>query len=624
LITSKNYRSDIDGLRGIAILWVLLYHAFPTIFSGGFVGVDVFFVISGFVISRIILDDLEQNRFSFKKFYAARVRRIFPSLIAVCAFTLVIACVFLPFNQLSQLASQQFFATLFLGNFFTKNQGYFDDNSQIQPFLHLWSLAVEQQFYLLFPPLIFLAWCKRITPLIVMLLIFALSVFASIIYSNSNSAFFLTQFRICEIMLGGLLVCFEKNKNLEKFRSKNLTYFGLAAIILALFVIDKYTAFPSLFSLLPTLGCAAIIWSANQNKIIANRYLVGLGLISYPLYLWHWPLITLAKLIYGIYLPSYALLFLLVLSILLAWLTFEFIEKPFRFGKKITHKILILSLGLVAVSSASLMVFMHSELSKNFSEQKKFLRNFKDETHNYTEKFFGFNCDFRNRKDLSQKVDNAILAIEESCYKTDLTKTKKLFLWGDCNAQQLRYGLQKNLPPEWQIMQVASSACDPEIIENGDENFDYCKRSNHFALQQIKESKPDVVIIAQYQNHSFDDAKKIAKELKSVGISKILFLGATPHWQISMPDLMITKFANQTSQRSQKYFDKSAIAKNEFLRKKFAANNLNYIDVLSQFCNDEGCLVLIDDWPTAFDNYHLTAVASDCLVRNLIIPKLEN
>jgi peptidoglycan/LPS O-acetylase OafA/YrhL len=625
VISERKYRLDIDGLRGLAVILVLFYHAFPNILSAGFIGVDIFFVISGYLISQIILTDLAENKFTFSKFYSARIRRIFPALSLVLLASLIFGLVFLYPNQLAKLASATFLGALFLSNFFIEGNGYFDDDSETSPFLHLWSLAVEEQFYLFWPLILFLAWKKKVPPIFVISATFLISFISSIFYSSESKSFFMPHFRMWEIMAGALVAQIHFKKfYLEEKLLKKISFLGFLMIILSLFLITKNQAFPSFLSLIPVAGTALIIFSNSPNKILTNPLLVWFGLISYPLYLWHWPILSLAKISNGIYPSNFLIINLLVLAIFLSWLTFKFIEKPIRFGRDFRHKNLVLLLMMFFVSGASMVIFLKNEFSKDFADKKEFLKNFKQSAKDQVDQFYKIECDFFDSKIASQKNNKGVKEIAESCYRPDLTKKKSVFLWGDCNAQQLNYGLKNNLSSEWQIMQVASSACASQIVRKIDKNSNYCERSNYFALSKISEIKPDFVILAQYQNHNFSDAKKIHDLLKLRGIKNVIFLGPTVHWQVELPEFLIRKFWSEIPLRTNENIDKSEFSRNEFLRKNFTENGLIYIDAISSFCNSEGCLVRIKNDIVSFDNYHLMPAASDYFVKTALIPKLKN
>jgi len=338
----EKYRADIDGLRAIAVGSVVAFHTFPNIFKGGFVGVDIFFVISGFLISGIIVDAIDEDQFSYLDFYKRRIRRIFPSLVIVVAATLLVGWyVLLPdeFQRLGKdLAAGSGFATNFI---LWGEAGYFDTASDTKPLLHLWSLAIEEQFYILWPLVLTLAWKRRrgllLATLSIALISFAYNIF-SIEHHDSNAAFYSPLSRFWELMLGGMLAYIVRQKHawLSGFGIQRSAV-GLLLIVISVFMLNKEFAFPGYWALLPTLGAFLVISAGSDNWIskfiLGNSLMVGLGLISYPLYLWHWPILVFAKLIKGALLTPSDRVIVIAASVVLAFLTYRLVEYPLRRSK---------------------------------------------------------------------------------------------------------------------------------------------------------------------------------------------------------------------------------------------------------------------------------------------------
>jgi peptidoglycan/LPS O-acetylase OafA/YrhL len=337
--SAGNYRPDIDGLRAIAVGAVVAFHTFPNIFKGGFVGVDVFFVISGFLISGIIVDDIEEDQFSYLDFYKRRIRRIFPALLVVIAATLIAGWyVLLPdeFQRVGKdLAAGAGFATNFI---LWDEAGYFDAASETKPLLHLWSLAIEEQFYIVWPLVLGLIWKRQRGLLLATLSIasvsFAYNVF-SIEHHHADAAFYSPLSRFWELMLGGVLAYLVRQKAqwLSGFRSLQCV-FGLFLIAISIFFLNKAAAFPGFWALLPTLGAFFVISAGGYNwigkRILGNPIMVGVGLISYPLYLWHWPILAFAKIVKGRLLTPGDRMMVIIASVALAFLTYRLIERPLR------------------------------------------------------------------------------------------------------------------------------------------------------------------------------------------------------------------------------------------------------------------------------------------------------
>ena len=335
---SLSYRPDIDGLRAVAVVPVVLYHFRVPGFGGGFVGVDVFFVISGFLITSLIFGEMHAGEFSILRFYERRVRRIFPALFTVVAATLAVGVlVFFP-RDLLRLAESAIATALFASNFdFWLQSGYFDVGADLKPLLHTWSLAVEEQFYLVFPALLRLLHTRRRRSLLSFVVALAVVSFGLSLWAVSrhpSAAFYLAPYRTWELMLGAILALGEFPQPKSHLAADALSLTGLAAIGWAVFGFSETTPFPGANALFPCLGAAALIYSgATKGTIcrgLATRPLVFVGLISYSLYLWHWPIH-----VYSTYVSSAVSswawrLALIALSFGLAILSWRFVEQPFR------------------------------------------------------------------------------------------------------------------------------------------------------------------------------------------------------------------------------------------------------------------------------------------------------
>src|SRR6185503_12942841 len=353
--TEFAYRPDVDGLRAVAVLAVLAFHGFPRVAPGGFVGVDVFFVISGFLISGIILDALKRGTFSFADFYARRIRRIFPALALVLVATVVLGWWTLIPADYRQLGAHVAAGAGFVSNVLLwRDAGYFDAAAESKPLLHLWSLGVEEQYYLVWPLLLFVLrrHIHRVLPMVAAFAVasFALNVF--LVQRNPTATFYLPQTRFWELMLGGMLAYVRVfgptdggrrarpllravRAALARAPIRNaLATAGALLVATALLVLDESSAFPGSWALLPTVGTTLLIAAGPDawlnRRVLAHRGFVYIGLISYPLYLWHWPLLTYVRLYIGAEPPVLVRCAALAASVLLAWLTYELLEKRIR------------------------------------------------------------------------------------------------------------------------------------------------------------------------------------------------------------------------------------------------------------------------------------------------------
>lgn len=300
---NPKYRADIDGLRALAILLVVIYHAFPKLLSGGFIGVDVFFVISGFLISTIIYEHLETNDFSFLDFYLRRIRRIFPALLVVLIACFALGWFSLLADEYKQLGKHIAGGAGFISNLVLWNEsGYFDKASHSKPLLHLWSLGVEEQFYFLWPIIIFAVWRYKINLLAVAISIFVIS-FALNIYQiyyldNLANTFYLPHTRFWELMAGAILAKYSLNQNMRPQNNWS-SFIGLILILIGVATVNDQSLFPGYWALLPVIGAVLIINAGPKawvnRMIFSNPILVWIGLISFPLYLWHWPVLVFAR-----------------------------------------------------------------------------------------------------------------------------------------------------------------------------------------------------------------------------------------------------------------------------------------------------------------------------------------
>lgn len=379
------YRSDIDGLRAVAVLAVVLFHAFPEILPGGFTGVDVFFVISGFLISSILYSNLEAGRFSMLDFYGRRIRRIFPALILVMSACYALGWFVLLPDEYAQLGKHIAGGAGFVQNFVLWSEsGYFDNAAETKPLLHLWSLGIEEQFYIVWPILLWIAYRLRLNLLSMTILIAVISFVLNIrginVTKDLTATFYSPQTRFWELLIGATaayLTLFpsarfgrwvanslaalraactailwdpRKLREPKEATSKEVTssvsqrqnanlysVVGFVLLVTGVALINKHSAFPGWWALLPTLGSVLLIIAGPQGiinrTILSNRLMVAIGLISYPLYLWHWAILSFLRIMQGEVPLWWQRAIAVIVAIILSILTYQFVEKPIRFGK---------------------------------------------------------------------------------------------------------------------------------------------------------------------------------------------------------------------------------------------------------------------------------------------------
>ena len=361
------YRAEIDGLRAIAVVPVIFFHAGFDLFSGGFVGVDIFFVVSGYLITTIIIEDIENKRFSILYFYERRARRILPALYLVMAFSVFVAWILLSDVALNKFGNGLLGVTFFISNiiFWQQEEGYFDEAAELNPLLHTWSLSVEEQYYLLFPIFLILAWRfgkQKVFWMIVALLIFSLLLSEWGWRNRATANFYLAPTRAWELLVGSVGSFIVQRNGVQK--NNTLALLGLAAIIFSIFAYDQSTPFPSIYGSVPVLGVVLIILFANNDtivcKLLSKRAFVGVGLISYSAYLWHQPLFAFTRIYTNkLHLSLELSLALIFATLVIAFLSWKFIEIPFRSKAQVSRRLLF-----VAISAAFILMVLIGLASK--------------------------------------------------------------------------------------------------------------------------------------------------------------------------------------------------------------------------------------------------------------------
>ena len=474
-LTHPKYRPDIDGLRAIAVLCVVCFHAFPTLLVGGFIGVDIFFVISGFLISTIIFDNLERGSFSFLEFYSRRINRIFPALLLVLISCFAFGWMALLADEYKQLGKHIAAGAGFISNFvFLNESGYFNNAPEKKPLLNLWTLAIEEQFYIIWPLLLWLAWKRKFNLLNVTLIISVASFVLNIkgVRTDPVATFFYPHTRFWELLTGSILAYTTLYKqNLFTAKKQKLNAFlnavinphspqenpntlrhiqsliGAAVIFIGLLIITKGGRYPGTSALMPTLGAALVI-SAGPHALInrlilSNRILVWFGLISFPLYLWHWPLLSFANIVESEF-PSYSVrIYLILTSILLSWLTYLLIEKPIRYGKKQYVKTIILFLSMCAIGYIGYYTYQQEGFI--FRKNAVLINPYKGDIghtdfHKYVINNY-FSCTPKIIADEAEKWQGFV-----RCAQSQQNENVEIALIGDSHAGHLFLGLAEAMP----------------------------------------------------------------------------------------------------------------------------------------------------------------------------------
>lgn len=620
----QKYRADIDGLRAIAVLSVIGFHAFPSLIKGGFVGVDVFFVISGFLISSIIFSRLETDSFSYADFYARRIKRIFPALILVLISCIVFGWFVLPPDEYRQLGKHIAFGAAFISNFaLWSESGYFDSSADTKPLLHLWSLGIEEQFYIVWPVLLGLVW-KRRWNFLTLTVAIAIASFATNIFTVGSEpvvAFYSPISRFWELMVGGILAYLILHKPQHLARMPNWqSAIGISLIAIAVLTLNKTSLFPGWWALLPTGGAFLVISAGStawpNRHLLGNPILVWIGLISYPLYLWHWPILYVLNnhhLVSPINPPSLfwtLKIVAIIICFLLAQLTYKFFELPVRLNK-ISKTTTLLVCSLIVLGAVGFSLIFSNGYESRFPNEISKILSYK---FNSDEEYRRGTCFLEITKDKSKFSD---------CTSSPVSNEhKSLLLWGDSHAAHLYPGLKFALGSTSAITQLNTGNCPPVLGHaiNGSPN---CRLNNEFVAEQIKRSKPTIVLLSAgwIRYDYWRDLTRTIAFLKELGIDEIVLIGPAPQWSGSLPRQI---FENYRANKEPVPAARFRVGLNEKISPldvemgNFANRmGIRYISLHKILCDERGCLTRLGSSPdtlTAFDYDHFTTIGSQYVV----------
>lgn len=640
---SETYRPDIDGLRAIAVLAVVGYHLFPRWIRGGFSGVDIFFVISGYLISKNILGDLQRDQFTFSKFYSRRVRRIFPVLIVVLLFVLIAGWFILMPMDYRLLGKHIAGGAAFTSNFILSNEaGYFDTSSDSKALLHLWSLAVEEQFYLCWPLFLFLLFRKKLNQFK-----FCTSVvFFSAIFSflelrhSSKIAFYWPLSRIWELGVGSLLALpniQQRSQNIPRLLREMLSLIGISLILSGVALLGPTSKILELNMLVPVIGTALIIASGprawiNRN-LLAAYPTVWIGLISYPLYLWHWPLFVffsqLSEVSHWHHLHKGTIL---AASFLLAWLSYQLIEKPIRSRSHEGLSTLILTTLLAGLGVFGWIAYRSDGFANSYPET---IRNFARPIEFKFESLARFgSCHYDSNSGGNIQVG------EPQC----VDHLRPLILiWGDSYAASLYPGLHhlqqsRKDSLHFGISQATSCGTPPLLnIEwsNGCAESTRMNRWNNDVLNLISAKKPEIVLMHAFWSEYGEKTWLLQKLRKTIPeiirlskSSRIVILGPVPQWGGWRDGLPKTVFkylrSNGDSTVLPLYIDdglnKEIETFDQFLAKEVPKLGATYISAYQTLCNAGRCVARIGRLPeelSAIDQGHLSEAGSKFLFERI-------
>lgn len=628
-VMGSDYRSDIDGLRAVAVMAVLIFHAFPDALPGGYIGVDIFFVISGYLISGIILRNLQRDRFGFRDFYARRIRRIFPCLILVLLASYA-AGWFLSLPDAFQHLGRHIAASAF----FVQNMalwteaGYFDTATELKPLMHLWSLAIEEQFYLVFPLMLYGFWRARAVRLGLWLALLALGSFLLNLFLsrvNPAGAFFLAPPRFWELLVGGLLVytqIFQPAilQRVLQGREHGLSITGAALVGAGLFFIQPDSTFPGWWALLPVAGAFLMIAAGPRawvnHYILACPAAVWIGLISYPLYLWHWPILVYLRIAQAGVPPWPLRAGALVLSVILAWLTWKLVERPVRFGLKVRIKTAVLLSTLVLAGYLGHDADRRQGLAFRLPEAARALLTYR---YDYRDGYREGSCFLRPEQDASAFGQ---------CTDTGRQGADQLLLWGDSHAAHLYQGVLDRFGSDWSIRQRTASGCPP-IPDLNISDRPHCRGVNDAILNEIRTHPPRAVLLAAaWSSYDWTQVAETVRTLKALGLTRIVIVGPVPQWEDSLPRQLLRYLGSRPLDKQlPRYLDQGLEPAPRRIDPQLArlatALNIGYASPLSVLCGSQGCLTYLDDAAreiTAWDYGHLTDASSVFVVRGLALP----
>lgn len=502
-LARRGFRADIQGLRAIAVLSVVVYHADNALLPGGFVGVDIFFVISGYLISRILMDELERGRYSLIKFYQRRARRIFPALYVMLIAATVAALVLLAPRDLREFAHTAFATVFFVSNVdFLRMSGYFDGAAELKPLLHTWSLAVEEQFYLLYPPLLALAWTHLRRWLLLLLigagaLSVALSAWAT--STMPEAAFYLAPFRAFELLMGAALA-HGFGGQLSRGAREAAAALGAVCIIASLVLFNRDTPFPGLAALAPCAGTALVIYAGSSGTTLVGRMLslpffTFFGAISYSLYLWHWPLLAFGRHAMQGELTPLQSVPLILAAIVAATLSWVFVERPFL--RQTRWPVLKLGGAAMAAGAASTaFLFAVNGLPQRFSPEAN--------------RLFAAADDFNHLRDACHAGDDERIPYDRNCLLG--AGAPVAAVWGDSHGAELATALAERASRHGaSVMQITSSACPPALdYALPDRPHCIAHNAETFARLTRDARVHTVVFAANYPGYPHEDWPRLA------------------------------------------------------------------------------------------------------------------
>jgi peptidoglycan/LPS O-acetylase OafA/YrhL len=615
------YRPDIDGLRAIAVLSVFAFHTNLGLFGGGYVGVDIFFVISGYLISRMIFQALNEGRFSVVRFYRRRIRRIVPALLAVTLVVLAVSLLYLYPVEIIDLAKSAMAAAWSLSNvYFWRSASYFDAPANSKPLLHTWSLGVEEQFYIVFP-LLMAAIGRGSTrtrlAVIVGLALISFGVSTFLTATNPDSAFYLPQSRAWELMIGALVATGVARPPERRVLREVIAGAGLIVIAYAILRFKETTPFPGVAALAPCLGAGVLIWIGSAGsetvvgRVLRSRPFVAVGLISYSLYLWHWPMIVFQRVGQFIHTgasPVADKAFVALLTFGVAYLSWRFVERPFRRDDEKPSAVLFgwgaAACGLVCFLSFG--VLAAGGLPRRFSPEAVRLASFLN--HNPA-------LDMRNGVCFLQSRTRFVDFESGACLRRTPGRPSYMLI-GDSHADHLFPGLRDAYGAHADVLEATATGCKPLLADEGTSTP--CAQMTRFIYEDYLRNHPvDLLLIsARWGAEDLPDIAATISGLKARGIRTVV-IGPTPEYDFRLPRLLARAADGGGEVAERGHLLPQYRALDGELRRTIAASGVGYVSPYQALCNDTGCAALVGDAPLFYDTGHLTQQGSILLVNRL-------
>ena len=644
-----NYRPEIDGLRAIAVLSVILFHAGIDQISGGFIGVDIFYVISGYLITKIIVHGLENGNFSFSYFYMRRIKRILPAAVFMVIFTVILGAAILTPDKYAELSKSAISSNLFVANFwFMNNSGYFDLSTQVSPLVHMWSLSVEEQFYLIFPLILFALYSRfrmlGATLIIFLMLLVSLSLSVVLSEKYPYFSFYMLVTRAWELGIGAGLAILPSPSSSSRLYSSVIAVAGLAAIVYGLLFFSEGPVYPGYLALFPTFGTALIIYASTSNEnvvkpILTTSGLVFIGRISYSAYLWHWPIIVY----YRIYVnersfDAFEACMLVLTSILVGYLSWRYVEQRFRYQQYSAKTVYFSAFSAVLLSTSvpGVVLFFQgfpariSESSADITDSKL---------------MWTWECTEKIR--LYPEINETFCVVGAPWKQA----YKKGIVWGDSHSQHWAQVLHQEASTIGMSLVIAPRKCPPyldsDIVKSHYPEFpgftERCTFRNKVAKSWVIDNDELEVIImaaawsghvrmlytddelanksnAPLHSNSADVGGKLSefalrKLLSELRDKRVLLLGEIPRPNRTLNECAFVERAELIREKCEdseyKYLDASVIRSwHESSDKvlKTLANEFENVNVIipgNYLCDEESCQTYVNDELIYKDGNHL-------------------